>query len=102
MREIGCYYENIDDILNNTNEFKVPTKIRLKKEGKYMKIEEKILKKEVVHHSCLGCINMTYYTEQEGYKTIEKVLIVLCQQSCFLVMVFSLQNCKQLELKIYC
>lgn len=72
LREIGCYYENIDDILSHSEEFKIPKKLRLKKEGKYMKIEEKILKKEVVHHSCLSCINMTYYTEQQGYKQVEK------------------------------
>ena len=72
LREIGCNYENIEDILNHVQEFEVPIKLKLKREGKYMKIEEKIMKKEVVEHSCLECINMTYYTEKQGYKSIEK------------------------------
>lgn len=72
LREIGCNYENLEDILNHTAEYKKPIKLLLKREGKYMKIEEKILKKEVVDHSCLGCINMSYRTEKIGYKSIEK------------------------------
>lgn len=72
LREIKCNYTTIEDILSHVQEFEVPIKLILKREGKYMKIEEKIMKKEVVEHSCLGCINMTYYTEKQGYKSIEK------------------------------
>lgn len=72
LREIGCNYENIEDILSHTDEYIVPKSLILKREGKYMKIEEKILKKEVLEHSCLGCINMSYRTEKVGYKSIEK------------------------------
>lgn len=72
LREIGCNYENIEDILSHTDEYIVPKSLILKREGKYMKIEEKILKKEVKEHSCLSCINFTYYNEKQGYKSIEK------------------------------
>ena len=37
-----------------------------------MKIEEKIMNKEVKEHSCLSCISFSYYNEKQGYKTIQK------------------------------
>lgn len=74
LQKIGCHYLDIDEIINNKDSFIKPIQILAKKEGKYMKIEDKIYEgvKSEFAKCCKNCLNLEHKEEKQGYKTIKK------------------------------
>ena len=75
LNEMNCYYENIDDILKleNRKDFREPTRLIVRKEGKYMKIENKIFDdyKDLSKRSCNNCINLIDKQLENSFKKIK-------------------------------
>ena len=74
LREMNCHFDNIDDILKveNRTDFIEPIKLKVKKEGKYMKIEEKIFEENKHKLQCCGnCINLVNKQLDNSFKKIK-------------------------------
>lgn len=76
LNEMNCYFDNIDDILKleNRTDFIEPIKLKVKKEGKYMKIEEKTFEERVnlsKLQCCGNCINLVNKQLDNSFKKIK-------------------------------
>ena len=75
LNEMNCYFDNIDDILKleNRTDFLEPIKLKVKKEGKYMKIENKIFDdyKDLSKRNCNNCINLVDKQLENSFKKIK-------------------------------
>lgn len=71
---IGCQYNNLDDILDNKDLYDTPKQILIKKEGKFMKVIDKVFEGITSNapKSCEHCSNRIIKKEKIGYKEIEK------------------------------
>jgi DNA repair protein RadD len=76
LEKMNCYFDNIDDILvlENRKDFLEPIKLKVKKEGKYMKIEDKIFEEKIKTNElkcCNNCINLENKQSENSFKKIK-------------------------------
>lgn len=76
LEKMNCFFDNIDDILvlENRKYFLEPIKLKVKKEGKYMKIEDKIFEEKIKTSElqcCNNCINLENKQLENSFKKIK-------------------------------
>lgn len=82
LKDINCFYEDIEDILKveNRKDFLEPIKLLVKKEGKYMQIEKKIFEDDLALQKkielsklqcCNNCINLINKDIEGSFKKIK-------------------------------